>query len=120
MSKINQKIEADLKNKLGDKWELFKKIHKLILSLNKEVDFRVFPIYIRYSLREKNIALIYFKGKFVANGNLDFGLNLEKYSKVKGFVRAKHMKYPGITHSVKLKKLEGITSDIIKAIKSII
>lgn len=117
---MKEKINADLEKKLGDKEKLFRKLHKLILSLNSKIEFRVFPIYITYNLGEKNIAIIYFKGKFVANGSFDLGLNLEKHSKVKGFVRAKHMKYPGITHSVKLRKLRDITPNIIKIIKSIV
>lgn len=109
----------DLKNKLGEKWELFEKIHRLILSLNKGVEFRVFPIYIRYSLKEKNLALIYFKGKF-ADGGLNVGLNLEERPKVKGFTNAKYMQYPGITYSIKLKKIKEITPSVVKIIKSIL
>ncbi len=117
---MKKEINTDLKNKLGDRWEIFKKLHKLILSLNKDVDFHVFPIYIRYSLGEKNIVLIYFRGKFVADGGFNIGLNLDKHSKIKRFVKAKYMKYPGITYSVKIKKLGDITPDVVKAIKSII
>ena len=108
----------DFKNKLGDKWELFRKLHKLILSLNRGIEFRIFPIYIRYSFREKNIALIYFKGKSVGSG-LDVGLNLKGCPKIKGFVNANYMHYPGITYSVKFKKLRDITPGIVKVIKSV-
>lgn len=113
------KNNNDLKNTLGNRWELFRRLHRLILSLDKGITVHVFPIYIVYCLGEKNIALIYYKGKFVATGGLDVGLNLNKKPKTKRFSKARHMKYPSITYSIKLKKLKDITPIIIKTIKSI-
>lgn len=116
---MDDKTTLELNNKLGEKWELFKKVHRLILSLDKRIDFCVFPIYIRYSLKEKNIALIYFKGKFVVDAGLDVGLNLKERPKIKGFINAKYMKYPGITYSIGLRKIKDFSSGVIKTIRSI-
>ena len=109
-----------VKKKCGIAFKIFIKLHKLILSLNKQINFRVFPIYVRYSLGEKNIALIYFKGKFITGGLLDLGLNLDQRPEVKEFIEAVHMHYPGISYSIKLKNLKDITPSVIKTIKSIV
>jgi len=120
MPELNKIIDADFKKKLGDRWEIFQVLHKLILSLNKKVNFRIFPIYITYHLKDKNIALIYYKGKFVNDGGLDIGLNLKGNPTSNKFIKAEYMHYPGITHSTKIKKLRDIDLNRIKVIKSII
>ena len=113
-------IDAEFKNKLKDRWNLFRRLHKLILSLNKEVGFDIFPIYIIYHLGEKNLALLYFKGKFVAGASFNLGLNLKDKPKIEVFVSAKYMKYLGITYSIKLQELDVITPEITKIIKSVV
>jgi len=120
MPELNKIIDTDFKKKLGDRWEIFRVLHKLILSLNEKVNFRIFPIYITYHLKDKNIALIYYKGKFVKNSGLDLGLNLKENPNSNKFIKAEYMHYPGISHGIKIKKLKDVDLNLIQTIKSII
>lgn len=117
MDEIN---DLNFLNKLGDKKNLFRKIHKLILSTSENISFRIFPIYVSYFTKNKNIAIVFFKGKFTNDGkDLNLGVNLENGVQARGFNDARFMKYPGINNSISLGDIKGLTPDIIKVIKSI-
>lgn len=101
-------FNLNLKKKVGNKWSLFEKVHKLILSQNKKIEFCLLTIYVVYYLGDNNVAVIYFKGKSAKEG-LDVGLNLTQKPKSKFFTRAKHMSYPGINYCVKIEKTSTLT-----------
>ena len=113
-------VLPNLKKKLGDKWLLFKTIHQDILSIHRNIDFRVFPIYISYYLDERMIAVVYFGGKFVTKHDLNVGLSLRKRPKSKRFVGAKYMKYPGIVYSIKLSNRANVPNILLKELKHLI
>ena len=64
--------------KIISKNKLVGKIHFAIILVDKNIMFRVFPLYIRYSKNDKVIAILFFSGKFVNSGELVMGLNLDK------------------------------------------
>jgi len=113
-------MSNELKEKLGSKWPTFNKLHKLILSINPKIEYRIFPVYIRYSLRENIIAVVHFRGKFVLNNQLDVGFSFKEKPKFPGFINAKYMKYSGINYSIKITNEKGLTKKLIKIIKSAI
>jgi len=124
---MDQKL-ADLKEKLGDKWSTFDKLHRIILSVKRGIEYRIFPIYVSYFLGDNMVAVAYYRGKFRSDGKrggkldsklLDAGFALKKKPKISGFVSAKHMKYPGITYSIKLGSPNDITKEFVQALKSI-
>ncbi len=84
------KIDKDL--------TLFKLVHKTVCSLGKNIQFAIFPIYVRYTIKDKVVAILYFNKK----NFLDLGLNIHKNLTTKQFVNADYMKYPGITYSIKI------------------
>lgn len=110
----------ELKKKLSNKWSTLEKLHIFILSINPKIEYRIFPIYIRYCLGEKIVALVYFRGKFVSNNQLDVGLSLKEKPKFHGFINAKYMQYPGINYSIKITNKKGLAKNISKIIKSTI
>ncbi len=83
---------------------LFNETHKKILSLGSKVRFSVFPIYVRYIIKDKIIAILYFNKK----NFLNLGLNISKNKISNGFVDASYMKYPGINYSIKIMKKSDI------------
>jgi hypothetical protein len=84
--------------------DLFKQVHSKMLSLGVNVYFSVFPIYIRYTIKNKVIAILYFNKK----NFLDLGLNISKNKISEQFVNASYMKYPGISYSIKISKKTDI------------
>lgn len=109
---------VQLKKKIGAKWAMFEKLHKIILSANSNVEYRVFPIYVGYYLGDRNIAILYFRGKFVSNDELDIGLGLDKNPKNSRFIDAKYMHYASVNYSIKIKNAKEITKKFISIIKS--
>ena len=107
-----------LKKKVGAKWALFEKLHKIILSTNPNIEYRIFPIYVSYCLGDRNIAIVYFRGKFVSNNELDIGLGLDKKPNNSRFTDAKYMHYTGVNYSIKLKDEKEITKKLISIIES--
>ena len=110
---------AELQNTLKEKFELFQSLHNLILSVHPKIQYRVLPLYIVYGLDEKNVALIYYRGKIVKDGGLYIGLNLDNPPKNKRFVTASAIKYPGIIYGTKLQNMSKITPSIIETIRSV-
>ena len=109
----------DLENIIS-KNNLVGKIHSAIMLVDKNLMFRVFPIYIRYSKNDKVIAVLFFKGKFVNLGELVLGLNLDKNPKLNELKDAKYMKDSNLTYSYIIKDSPisiKFVSKIIKLIK---
>ena len=104
--KLNMKCSEDSK-------KAYLKLHKLLMGLGN-IEFRVFPLYITYRniKTDKVFVVIYPKREY-----LDVGISYKggKTSKV-AMKSAKHMKYPGITKSIVIKK----TSDLTNAVNEII
>jgi len=98
------KTIVDFPSLNGDKscWELLKQLHDALLATRKDVVCRVFPIYIRYDDDEKTVALLYFRGKKLEEGEIELGLNIGNAKPPKGFNNGKEMKYVGINCSIKL------------------
>lgn len=113
------KENKDLDNIIGkrDNSELIRQIHLAILSLDKRIIFRVFPIYIRYSKNDKVIAVLFLKGKFVNLGELVLGLNLDKNPKLKELKDAKYMKDSNLTYSYIIKNSVVSIKFVSKIIK---
>lgn len=107
-----------LRNKAGirSNWEILQKTHNAILFLNKNVKFRIFPIYIQYVLDEKLIAILYYKGKFVNSDEIDLGLCLNLPPALKELGNAEHMKYANINYSCILRSTKNIDKFLHKII----
>ena len=113
-------IKTDIQlDKLTEKSELLKQLHEAVLSAHPKIEFRLFPIYIVYSLGEQSVALIYYKGKMIKGRGLYIGLHLNEPPKNKKFVSAAGIKYPGITHGAYIKNADQLTSQAIETIRSI-
>src|SRR3989344_7754482 len=118
MKKSSEQL-TKLQNTLKGKFELLQDLHNAILSVHPKIQYRIFPLYIVYSLGEKNVALIYYRGKIVKDGGLYIGLNLDNPPKNKRFVTASAIKYPGIIYGTKLQNMSKITPSIIETIRSV-
>jgi len=110
---------SDLKKKLGGKWQTFEKLHKIIVSANPDIGYRIFPIYAGYYLEDDNVAIVYFRGKFTSDTELNAGFNFKKEPKNSGFTSAAYMKYPRINYSIKLDTDKDIAKELMGAIKSL-
>lgn len=108
---------GELKAKLGKKWPIFEGLHKFIMSLNSKMRYRVFTIYITYYLEEKVIAVVYFRGKFVSDCELNIGFAFREKPNTAIFDSANYMQYPGINYGIKINSREDITGEITKTIK---
>ena len=97
-------------------WKLLQQLHKTILSTSKKVEYRIFPIYIRYDNGERTVALLYFKGKHIETGEVDLGLNIGSAGLPKNFDDGERMKYPGINCSIKLDISNSLTKQLQDAI----
>ncbi|MDO8451309.1 MAG: hypothetical protein Q7S76_00385 [bacterium] len=98
-------------------WELLQELHNAILSTSKAVEYRIFPIYIRYEDGERTIALIFFRGKrLVESGGVELGLNVGNAKLPKGFDDGKQMKYPEINCGIKLAASTKLTKQLLDAI----
>lgn len=86
-----------------DNQELVSKVHLKILSLDKKIYFKIFPIYIKYYKDDEVIGIVYFKGKFVGLNELILGLNLKSNPKLLELKNAKFMKDPDINYSFFIK-----------------
>ena len=107
----------DLKRKLDNRWPLFEKIHKEILSINPNIKYRIFPIYVSYYIGDKAIAVIFFKTKIITDNQLNIGFAFKKNPNKPRFINADHMNYKGINYSIILNTGEGITDSDIKTIR---
>ncbi len=106
--------------KIINKNKLAGEIHSKIISADKNIMFRVFPLYIRYSKNDKVVVVLFLKGKFVDKGKLVLGLNLDKKPEFKGFKDAKYMSDSNLTYSYSFKESSdlSIINKIIKTIKA--
>jgi len=114
---MNELDTLSNKNNFG----LVEALHKLLVSLSKDVEFRVFPIYIRYTIGDRIIAVLYFSGKTIESDQVEIGLNTGSTKKPDGFSGGEHMKYPGINCSIKVggpKPLKKELFNIVKLIKT--
>lgn len=84
-------LDDDILSKLP----ILNKVHQKILSLNKNIEFRVFPIYIRYIKNDTIYAILYFKKKEL----LELGLNVDNKPSNE-FVEAKGLGYKEIKYKV--------------------
>ena len=109
----------DFLNLAGQKanLKLLEQLHSTLLSTGKRIQTRIFPIYIRYADDEKNIALLYFKGKSLKPEEIELGLNIGKAKLPKGFENGKHMQYPGINCSIKLNSSYRLSKKLLEVIK---
>jgi len=103
--------------KSSSNWKLLQQLHRTILATSKNVEYRIFPIYIRYANDDKNIALLYFKGKHLRSDEIELGLNIGDAKNPTDFDNGKHMKYPGINCSIKLDASSKLTKKLIDTIK---
>lgn len=108
----------NFKSKLGKKWKLFSEVHRLILSINSDIEFRLFPIYVSYYLGDSVVAVIYFRGKHASGSQLDIGLALEKKPSILNFISAKYMKYPRISYSIKVNDPNDMTKNFTRVLKT--
>ena len=89
-------------NILG-KLPILTKVHKRILSLDQNIEFRFFPIYIRYVKNDSIFAILYFKNKEL----LELGLNIDNKPSNE-FIEAKGMGYKEIKYKVLIDKKTNI------------
>jgi len=99
----------------ADDKKLLSQIHKKILSIGKNVSFRIFPIYIRYVKGEHIIAILYYNKK----NFLDLGLNISKDTIDSKFKRADYMHYPGINYSIRINKISDLSNKVINFLKNL-
>lgn len=83
---------------------LFKLVHEKVVSLAQKIKFDIFPLYIRYMIKDKVVAILYFYKK----NFLDLGLRISKNKIAPNFFDAAYMKYPGITYGLKIEKKADI------------
>lgn len=102
-----------------DNCKIAEKVHSSIISSDKTIDYRIFPIYVRYSREDKVVAILYFKGKFVNPKEVVLGLNLEEKPKLLGFKDAKYMKDSNMTYSYIIKDSIDSKKFISKIVKLI-
>lgn len=98
-------------------WKLLQQIHDVLLSTSKNIEYHTFPIYIRYVDDDKNIALLYFRAKHLKPNEVELGLNIGIAKCPQGFNDGKHMKYPGINCSIKLKTSTHLTKQLLDALE---
>jgi len=112
----------NLENVMSKRWELFKKIHKTFLSFADDVNFRIFPIYIVYSMGDRVFSVIYYKGKLIDQGynNLIVSLALSATPKLKLFIKAAEIKYLGINYYINLKFTDKFDNKLISVIKKLL
>ena len=107
-------MDNELEKKLGDKLVIFNQLHKFIMSLNPKIKHRLSTVYVRYMLEDDVVAVVYFRGKFVSNSQLDVGFAFKEKPKGSIFRDAKYMNYPNINYSIKLKNSNDITHNLSK------
>lgn len=107
-------MDNELEKKLGNKFVLFNKLHQFIMSLNTKINSRISTVYVRYMLKDNIVAVVYFRGKFVSNSQLDVGFAFKEKPKGSSFKDAKYMNYPNINYSIKLKNSNDITKNLSK------
>lgn len=90
-------------------------VHKKILSAGKNVNFVIFPIYIRYTKGENIIAVLYYNKK----NFLDLGLNVNKSVIDAKFRRATYMKYPGINYSIQVGSVNDLSPKVVNFLKKL-
>ena len=93
--------------------KLLSEVHKKILSLGRNVNFRVFPIYIRYTKGKNIIAVLYYNKK----NFLDLGLNISKNVIDSKFKKAGYMHYPDINYSIDINKISDLSNKVINSLK---
>lgn len=116
--------EIDFRSLAGEKsnLELLQQLHTAILRTNKNIEYRIFPIYVRYDNGDKTIAVLRFKVNFkkiniTEPGELELGLNIGDTKLPKGFDTGESLKYPGINCSIKLNTSSHLTKKLLDAIK---
>ena len=94
-----KKIEI-AKEQIGKNWDIFKKVHQTLLSVDKNVHFRIFPIYAKYFLDDEVFAVVFFKGSLVTDNQVDLGLKFSIIPALKILRNAEYMKDPCVNYSV--------------------
>lgn len=107
-------MDNELERKLGNKLEIFNKLHQFIMSLNPKIRHRLSTVYVRYMLKDEIFAVVYFRGKFVSDCKLDVGFAFKEKPQGLGFRDAKYMNYPNINYSIRLKNDKDITKNLSK------
>lgn len=87
-------------------------IHNGVMGLSAQLNYRIFPIYIRYLKGENMFALLYFTNKEYFE--LGFASNKNALNQ---FDDASWMKYPGIKYGIKIFEKDNLY-DLFKKIKS--
>lgn len=110
---LDKEIFAKMKSKTWDVMRpIYLKLHKSILSLSRQMNGKLYTIYIQYTDADKVVAVVFYK-----NSALDVGLSLPRGVKNKKLKNANYMRYPGITRSYKITKMSDINRDFIKLLK---
>jgi len=93
---------------LKNKWDILYKSHNAIISFDKKIRFRIFPIYIQYTKGEDVIAILYYRGKHVNIDNINIGLNLKQKPNFKEVKDGLYLKYASINYSLLFKNQSDI------------
>lgn len=107
----------NIKKYMGNKWGIFCKIHDTLITFEKDISFRVFPIYISYCRGTDIFAVLYFRQKFADEDNLTVGLNLKHKPKLDIFKDGSVIKYSGINYFLSFNSTDNFNEDIINAIR---
>ncbi len=113
-------MNNELEKKLGNKLEIFNKLHQFIISLNPKIEHRLSTVYVRYMLKDEITAVVYFRGKFVSDCKLNVGFAFKEKPKDPNFKDAKYMNYPNISYCIKLKTEKDITKNLTKQLNKIL
>lgn len=118
--------EIDFRSLAGEKsnLELLRQLHDAIMRTNKNIEYRIFPIYVRYDRGDGIVAVLRFKVNFkkinkTEPGELELGLNIGDIKLPKGFENGESLKYPDINCSIKLNTSSRLTKQLLDAIKLI-
>jgi len=88
------------KKQIGKNWEMFNKLHEVLMSIDKNVFFRIFPIYAKYFLNDEVFAVVFYKFSSTKDNQVDLGLKFETKPLIKGIKDAKYMKDPSVNFSM--------------------
>ena len=101
------------KKQIGKNWEIFNKLHEVLMSVDKNVFFRIFPIYAKYFLNDEVFAVVFYKGSSTKDNQVDLGLKFETKPLLKGVKDAKYMKDPSVNFSILLNE-DNLIKDKIR------
>lgn len=117
---MNELSIAELKKQLGSRknWDLIADLHERLRGYSKRVSARIFPIYIRYSVDDDVVAMLFFRSSNsikIEADEIELGIGFRDYVPRAVKADARHLKDANLTHSVRIRsadEIERIADDL--------